>query len=292
MKRAWTPVMALTLGLAVGASAFAQDAAKDELSEAEKAAARRAEEEKISDAPLEEIQDAIKRMQSRIKGSIAKADFPALEKERRIRQVRGLAIYPHPQTLKAVEKVFVSRHDPSVRGAAAWTMGKMKFDRVKAAKRLCSRIKQEWKNDDVLIGIAAGLGELQQAPDRKLMYSYFNHPKDAVYVSMIDCLGAIGSKEDLPKLHSIFSQYAKKSVGGVAVRVDTGASGTKDQKNAEAKGRGMLKKAKVVRRQGALHATQQAVKKLTGQDFDYADELWDWMKEHEKELGVKLKKGG
>ena len=265
--------------------AVAQDKAADKKA-AEEAAA---EEAKIIDLPEKEVKEQVDALVARAKSS-GKEDFPALAKERKRRSMRQLGTLPHPYTLKVLKKQMTSKKlEGYVKQAAAEAMGDMKFAKDDVRKFLLGRISKEWKNKDALVGIANALGEIgiQSPKDRETSYEYFKHKEDDVYVSMISAYGATKDVQWLPKLYDIFSEYGKKSTAGVNVRVDTGAAGTKDQQAAASRGRGMLKKAKVNRRDGALHACKQAVFMITGQEFEYHDELYDWLKENGAKIGVK-----
>ena len=265
--------------------AKADQAKADEAAKAEAEAKRRAEEEKITEVPVKDIEEQIKRTRARIDNKV-KSDLPALDRERKRRAVTDLARIPHPKTAEALKKIVAGKYEEPVRAAAALTLGFMKFDRKNVAKFLVGRIDKDWKHPEVLIGVANGLGNLQEAPDLDKMYRYFKHKDDPVYVSMIDCLGQIGKVEYLYKLEEIFSQYGKISTAGVNVRVDTGAAGTRDQQQAEARGRGGMKKARADRREGALVATQNAIERITGERFEYQDKFADWLRENLEELGL------
>lgn len=256
---------------------------------AEKTPEEIAAEEKVCELPEAEIEEAITLALDRA-GDAAAGEFPALAAERRKRAVLKLAEMPHPLTLEALKKLVNGKFDSDVRATAAFAIGHMKFARKDAAKFLVKRIDKDWDDSEVLIGIARGLGELQLVPDREEMHRYFKHKDDAVYVSMIVCIGQIKDVGSLPKLEEIFAQFGKVSTTGVSVRVDTGAAGTKDQQAAEARGRSMLQKAKVDRRDGAIEAVTRAVKDITGVEFEFADKFHEWLVEHEKELKIKVKK--
>lgn len=247
------------------------------------------DEAKITERPESEVLEEIDSVLGRIsrKGG---SDFPALEKERKRRAVRDLGLLPHPKTVDALKKILGNKKNEAfVRGAAAEAMGHMKFDRKNVAKYLTGQIKKEWKEEDILIGIANALGGLGEIHDREEMYRYFNHASDKVYVSMIECLGALKDVQSLPKLGEIFATYGKVSTAGVNVRVDTGAAGTKDQREAERRGRSKMRKAKTNRRAGGVAAVTNAIEKITGEKFDYSDKFSEWLKENEKRLGLDKK---
>ena len=286
-------VLALVGALLAGGSSWAQEqppaAAEGKADEAAKdgEAVEENEDEKIVDMPEEELKEELDRVIRRVEGPLDRADFPALEAERRKKAVRNLGALPHPLTYKALQKILTGRKNESdVRGTAAETMGFMKFCREDAGKYLVTRIDKEWKDPTVLIGIARGLGILGVVPDRDKMYRYFKHNDDAVYVSMIECLGLTKDVQNLPKLAEIFAQFGRISTAGVSVRVDTGTAGPKDQQSAEARGRGMLKKARADRREGAQYAVTQAIYRITGEKFEFADKFQEWYAENAEKLGV------
>ncbi len=247
--------------------------------------ARRKEEEKQVEMPEADVKKEVDELVARALSG-KDGDFPALAQERRRRAMRDVGRFPHTYTLKVLKDVVASKAEPQVRRAAAEALGDMKFDRRAVATWLIARIPQFWKDEQVLIGIAIALGELREPIDREKMYEFFKHNNDPVYVSMIQAIGAMKDRPSLPRLYAIFAQYGGKSTAGVNVRVDTGAAGNTDQQAAEARGRGQLKKASVDRREGALHAVKQAVFQITGRQFEYHDEFYDWLKENSKDLGL------
>ncbi|MEQ8768360.1 MAG: HEAT repeat domain-containing protein [Planctomycetota bacterium] len=211
-------------------------------------------------------------------------DFPVLELHFKKGKVQELGELVHPYTAKTLRDMFLKEKDPELRGLAAETLGKMRFDRKKNTAFFMQVLKKYKGDDDLFIaGCLRGIGHLGVIEAYEILPKYYGHASDRVFSAAVFAAGELGDKKAIRTLIEMYHMNA--GTKGVSVRVDTGTAGPGDQMAAQRAGKSMQKK-KRNDRQGAMAAIRKALKSLTGEDFQKAEEADAWFAENKERLDL------
>jgi len=286
--------LAILIPMLLGLSLLALPA---RVASAEDGAAAKGKPEKVEP----HADDIVKKATARFEQDFAKDDM-----DDRLRILRWYGMHMHKTVRKRLAKIYLKprpgeAQDLELQAAAADGLGNQLQDPKRAAATLFQGLgkfsKYATREDPegdaetlqalevtVLVKSFTSLAKLRVAPDKKnwkLIKKFIDHNDDDVTIAMLQWCGKTQEWRSLRVILDWFNFYPDGySWAGGSVKVDTGAAGTKDAKAAKskfnAKFGGRARKA----RPKAHAAMKQALKDITGRDFEKADDLKQWMKEN------------
>ena len=226
------------------------------------------------------------------------AKFSSKDMDHRIQITRWLGHWRHKKVLKKLKSIWLKDPEMELRAVAAEGLGNQTPFTKDAGKTLVKglvQMKNLASRED-----PEGADELAQALEAKALASgikavgdlgykkaweelkgFIDHYHDDVAAEMMLTCGRLKEYRALPVLLEWFNFYPDGySWAGGSVRVDTGAAGNKDAKAAKAKWKAKYGSRKRKARPAAWDALIQALEMITGEKFETADELKQWMRDN------------
>jgi hypothetical protein len=226
-------------------------------------------------------------------------DIDSDDPDVRLRIVRWLGMHRHARVVKELQRLWLREKDPELKAAAAEGLGNQASHAKKAAAALLTGLEEfdryasrtEPIEDDrermlqameakALAQALAGLARLGHVTDRKgwkVVRGFIDHPSDEICIAMLEYCRAVREWRALPMIHDWFTFYPDgHSWSGGSVVLPNGT-------DAEARAKWMAKYGGRARRARprAHAAMKDALKAITGQDFEKPEELKAWMKEND-----------
>jgi hypothetical protein len=215
----------------------------------------------------------------------------------RERAVAALVDFPHEITAKEIAARAFADPEPSVRSVAAQVLGRMEGLAEVAGPLLRDRIAKEGACPDVLYSIVRGIAKLGYTGARKELILAGSHFKDDAYISVTtEVIRTFGLQKDVKALPWLLSlaEYGEGEVvrgrRGPAMKVPFGQDPSVSRWNW------MRKYGKhAIPKEGSAPDTLDkwwildlldAVKAITGVEFEDAAAFRKWLTEHLKELGL------
>ena len=220
-------------------------------------------------------------------------DFASRDEGKRMNAIASLGMTKNDLVAKKIGTL-LGHADLEVRQAAALVLEGQYQNRALAGELLRKALMRE-NEAEVLINLALAIGRVPH-PDAIPDMGEVMKKADNAFVK-IEILKAFGKMKDTRALLPILDLWLVNPHGyswdGGEVKVDTGASGDTDQKEAEKQykekyGNQQHKGAPPTMLKTFIQAIAEAVEKITGEKLTGPTQLMEWMCKHEAELPYKL----
>lgn len=217
---------------------------------------------------------------------IFKRDFDTVDIDFKLDALIRYGKCVHKSVVKDLLKILHRDRDPYVQAEAAKALAHQKPFAKEVARGVKPLIETKKTDAKILAALIRTLGTLQYTREWEAISDLISHDEDIVTIACFDVLGQwkeLRAWREMQTFWDVYPEGGKWSTGSVSV--DTGASGTTDQRAAKAKWKAKYgNKAKQRPRPDCVKALKAAIKQITGEELKKPAEFRRWRKENKQKI--------